>query len=310
MTGGAGFIGSNVADRLLADGHTVRVLDNMSTGRQEFNVEAIKSANFELVQGDILNEDVVDTALQDVDIVIHLAANADIRFGWMHPRRDLEQNVIMTYNILEGMRRNRVRRLLFSSTGSVYGRPTQFPTPENCEFPIQTSLYGASKASAEGFIAAYSEAGIVSATIFRFVSILGPRYSHGHVYDFVQQLRSNTSYLSVLGDGNQRKSYLHVYDCANAIASRLEEDPGFEVLNLGTNEYCTINDSVGWITDQMGLDPTIEFAGGSQGWVGDNPFIFLDISRMLATSWSPQFSIEKSVKLTVDWLLENSWVFE
>ena len=310
VTGGSGFIGSNVVDRLLAADHTVTVIDNMSTGRVEFLESAIDHPACTAVHADLLDAPAVVDVVAGHDAVIHLAANADVRFGWNHPRRDIEQNVVATQNVLEAMRTTGVRRVLFSSTGSVYGESTVFPTPEDAPFPIQTSLYGASKVSAEAVIAAYAEAGHLDATVFRFVSILGPRYSHGHVFDFVQQLREHPAHLAILGDGTQRKSYLHVDDCVAAIMNRLVATPKFEVLNLGVADSCTVAQSVSWITERLGLQPDLAFSGGARGWIGDNPFILLDASRMNACGWQPTTTIRAAVESTVDWLVQHPWVFE
>jgi len=201
VTGGAGFIGSNLVDRCLQDGHEVRVIDNFSTGQLPFLSGHQDNPNFECVTGDLRDNDLVNSAVSGSDVVVHLAANADVRHGWEDPRRDVEQNLIVTQNVLEGMRQHDVRRIIFSSTGSVYGEATQFPIPEGCPFPVQTSLYGASKVAAEGVISAYAEAGFIDAAIFRFVSILGPRYTHGHVIDFVRQLIHNPDQLTMLGNG-------------------------------------------------------------------------------------------------------------
>lgn len=308
VTGGAGFIGSNLTDVLLADGHFVKVLDNFKTGHKEFVADALSHSRFELLTGDLLDYKAVLEATVSVDAVIHLAANADVRFGWQHPRLDFEQNVVATQNVLEAMRANSVRRLLFSSTGSVYGDASTVPTPENTLFPRQTSLYGASKCAAEGIISAYSEAGFVSASVFRFVSILGPRYTHGHIIDFIRQLRSHPSTLEVLGDGNQKKSYLHVRDCINAIRLRLPTDPGFEVLNLGTKEVCSVRDSVRIVTSELGLTPQISYLGGERGWVGDSPLILLDTQRICSLGWAPAFSIREAMLSTINWIVSNEWV--
>src|SRR5579863_2568667 len=190
ITGAAGFIGSNLTDRLLQDGHTVRAIDNLSTGRLEFLEPARQWGSFELCQADLLDAQKIEPLFEGFDTVFHLAANADVRFGPDHPRRDLEQNTICTANVLEAMRIHGVKRIAFSSTGSVYGEPTVFPTPEDAPFPVQTSLYGASKLGAEGLISAYCEAFGIQGYIFRFVSILGNRYSHGHVVDFYNQLKA------------------------------------------------------------------------------------------------------------------------
>lgn len=309
VSGGAGFIGSNLVDRLLYLGYEVVVFDNFSTGRAEFLAQATGSGeNLTVLSGDLLNVGQIEEALEGVAVVVHLAANADVRFGWNHPRRDIEQNVIATQNLLETMRKREIKRFLFSSTGSVYGDAEVTPTPENAPFPAQTSLYGASKVAAEGLISAYAENGYINATVFRFVSILGPRYTHGHVIDFVAQLTRSPQRLTILGNGLQRKSYLHVSDCVGAITSRLPETPKYEVFNLGTDDFCTVRESAAWIAARMGFNPTFEFGNDVRGWVGDNPFIYLDTSRIRATSWQTTYSIKESVESTVDWLVDNPWV--
>jgi UDP-glucose 4-epimerase len=312
VTGGAGFIGSNVVDALLARGYKVHVVDNLSTGNVQFLEDAGSNNGFKLQKLDLLNLEGLSAACREVDLVVHLAANADVRFGWDHPRRDFEQNVIATQNLLEAMRKNGVQKLIFSSTGSVYGDSNVIPTPENAPFPVQTSLYGASKLSAEAMIAAYATAGHLSATVFRFVSILGPRYTHGHVIDFVAQLQQHPSVLNVLGNGQQRKSYLHVSDCVAALMLCLErsfeQSAAFKVLNLGHDDYCTVRDSATWIAECLNLHPQMVFGHEVQGWVGDNPFIHLDNSEMRGLGWAPTYSIRDSVADTVEWLMGNKWV--
>ncbi len=311
VTGAAGFIGSNLADRLLAEGHEVVGFDNFSTGLQKFLQQALAHPRFRLVRGDVLNATVLGEAMAGCDFVFHLAANADIRFGTDDPRRDLDQNTTATFNVLEAMRMNKVPRIAFSSTGSIYGEAAVIPTPEDAPFPIQTSFYGASKLGAEGFISAYAEAFGIQGFVFRFVSILGERYTHGHVFDFVKRLREDPERLRILGDGTQRKSYLHVGDCLDAMLLAINTCTAkFNVFNLGTDEYCQVTDSVGWITERLGVKPRLEFTGGDRGWVGDNPFIFLETSRIRALGWSPKLTIRQGVERTVDYLLANPWVME
>ena len=306
VTGAGGFIGSHLTDHLLRNGHTVTGIDNFSSGKREFLSEAGESDSFELCEVDLLDTRGIEPLFNGIDVVFHLAANADVRFGPDHPCRDLEQNTICTANVLEAMRKSGVKRIAFSSTGSVYGEPKIFPTPEDAPFPIQTSLYGASKVAAEGLIAAYCEAFGFQGYCFRFVSILGKRYTHGHVFDFYKQLLDHPDSLRVLGDGNQRKSYLEVGDCIGAILLALERaDARFQIFNLGTDEYCTVNESVGWICGYLGLKPKIEFTGGTRGWVGDNPFIFLDCSRIRALGWTPRLTIREGVVETVKYLMTN-----
>jgi len=308
VTGGAGFVGSNLTDSLVAAGFDVLVLDNFTTGFRR-HLEPARLAGCEVVECDCyLEPDRLRELVAGADAIVHLAANADVRFGWDHARRDLEQNVVATHNVLEAARLAGVKRLLFSSTGSVYGECAVVPTPENAPFPVQTSLYGASKAAAEAYVAAYAEAGQCAATVFRFVSLLGPRYSHGHVIDFVRQLRADPDHLHILGDGLQRKSYLHVSDCVVAMMAALERTPRFEVLNLGLDEFCTVSDSAGWICGRLGVDPTITYSGGDRGWVGDNPFIYLDTKEIRATGWEPKFGLREAVEDTVEYLISNEWL--
>jgi len=309
VTGAAGFIGSTLVDRLLADGHEVAGFDNFSTGQEEFVAGALLNPRYRLVRGDLLDLDAVGASMAGSEVVFHLAANADVRFGTDHPRRDLEQNTIATWNVLEAMRTHGVRRIAFSSTGSVYGETPIIPTPEDCPFPIQTSLYGASKVAAEGLIQAYCEGFGMQACIFRFVSIMGERYTHGHVFDFYKQLLEHPGELHVLGDGTQRKSYLYVQDCVDAILLALERAATpVSVFNLGTDEYCRVTDSIHWICERLGLDPARRFAGGDRGWIGDNPFIFLDCSRMRGLGWRPKLTIQQSVVRTVEYLQANQHI--
>jgi UDP-glucose 4-epimerase len=311
ITGAAGFIGSNLADRLLQAGHTVSGFDNFSTGQEPFLENALSSPNFRLIRGDLLDFPAIEEAAAGVEMVFHLAANADVRFGADHPRRDLEQNTVATWNVLEAMRRSGVKRIAFSSTGSIYGEARVIPTPEDCPFPVQTSLYGASKQAAEGLIQAYCETFGMQAHIFRFVSILGARYTHGHVFDFYKQLLAHPDRLEVLGNGKQRKSYLAVEDCIDAILLAIGQDSGrVNIFNLGANEYCEVNDSISWICQYLGLKPQLSYTGGDRGWIGDNPFIWLECSRMRALGWSARFSIREAVVQTLEYLQSERWLLE
>jgi UDP-glucose 4-epimerase len=243
------------------------------------------------------------------DFVFHLAANADVRFGTEHPRKDLEQNTLATFHVLEAMRQGGVRRIAFSSTGSVYGEPEVFPTPEACPFPVQTSLYGASKLAGEGLIAAYTTGFGFQGYVFRFVSILGERYTHGHVFDFYQKLLADPTQIEVLGDGRQRKSYLYVQDCIDAMLTVLDRatEP-LNIYNLGTEEYCTVDESLGWICAHLGVDPRRRYRGGTRGWVGDSPFIFLDTAKVRALGWRPKLSIRAGVLRTLSYLQSHSYL--
>jgi UDP-glucose 4-epimerase len=316
VTGAAGFIGSSLVDRLLSEGHDVIGIDNFSTGLKEFLWTAKANPRFTLIDGDLSEPSTLATVLPGSDAVFHLAANADIRGGLTHPRKDLEQNTLVTFNVLEMMREAGVKRIIFSSTAAALGEPEVFPTPETCAIPVQTSLYGASKMACEGLISSYCEGYGFEGYVFRFVSLLGPRYPHGHVFDFVRKLRLNPTRLHILGDGRQRKSYLHIEDCLDALLlicedKRTAKDTRrhFEVYHLGVPEYCSVEQSAGWISTELGLTPELEYSGGERGWIGDNPFVFLDVSKAIATGWAPKHSIEQSVRETARWLSDNSWIF-
>ena len=314
VTGGAGFIGSSLVDRLLAEGSAVVAWDDFSTGQVRFLEKAKSHPNFALVRGDNLDAAALTRAMAGCDMVFHLAANADVRFGLDHPGRDLQQNTIATFNVLEAMRANGLKRIAFSSTGSVYGEAEVIPTPETAPFPIQTSLYAASKLAGESMISAYCEGFGFEGYLFRFVSILGERYTHGHVFDFYQQLSEHPGHLDVLGDGAQRKSYLHIGDCLDAVLQVVRAGTAssarhrVQIYNLGTFEYCEVKNSIGWICERLGLQPELRFTGGQRGWVGDSPFIFLDTAKIRAIGWQPKLSIRQGVVRTVEWLMENQWV--
>lgn len=315
ITGAAGFIGSNLTDHLLAEGHEVVGWDDFSTGQERFVENARRYKSFKLMRGDNLDLEGLRSAMRGCEQVLHFAANADVRFGLEHPSKDVQQNILATFHVLEAMRHNDIRTIVFASTGSVYGESSVIPTPEDAPFPRQTSLYGASKLAGEALIDAYCEGYGFRGLIFRLVSILGERYTHGHVFDFCRQLLDHPERLEVLGDGNQRKSYLYVGDCIAAVlhAMRLRfkagAESGSEIYNLGTTEHCRVVDSIEWICRELDLDPKVCFGGGRQGWIGDNPFIFLDTTKIEKTGWHAKVRIRDGVARTVRWLQENRWVF-
>jgi UDP-glucose 4-epimerase len=310
VTGGAGFIGSNFVDRLLAGGHHVTVLDNFSTGQRDFLAQAASKPRFALVEGDLTDPAAVHKAVAGHDFVFHLAANADVRFGTHRPKRDLEQNTIATFNVLDAMRVHAVKRIAFSSTGSVYGEPDVFPTPESCPFPVQTSLYGASKLAGEGLIQAFCAGFGFQGYIFRFVSILGERYTHGHVFDFIRKLKADPHQIEVLGNGRQRKSYLYVQDCVDAVLKVIETASApVNVFNLGTAEHCDVDESLSWICGRLGVAPRRRYTGGERGWIGDSPFIFLDTAKVRSLGWRPKLTIREAVLKTVDYLAAHPELF-
>jgi UDP-glucose 4-epimerase len=311
ITGGAGFIGSTLADRLSDEGAEIVVVDDFSTGRREFVGGLLERPGTRLLEGDVLDRGLLEEAFEGCDWVFHLQANADVRHGLEHPRRDLEQNTIATSTVLEAMRAAGVTRIAFASTGSVYGEPDVFPTPEDAPFPVQTSLYAASKLAGEGLIGAYAHGFGFTGLIFRFVSVLGERYTHGHVYDFFSALRHDSTRLRVLGDGTQEKSYLYVQDCVSAVLTAVaahDDDAGVTcVYNLGTDETVVVDRSIAVITSHLGVSPSLEYTGGARGWPGDSPLIHLDCSRIRALGWVPTLTIEQSIIRTLDWLDANPY---
>jgi UDP-glucose 4-epimerase len=246
-------------------------------------------------------------------VVFHLQANADVRHGLAHPRRDVEQNTVATSNVLEAMRAHGIKLIAFSSTGSVYGEPEVFPTPEDAPFPSQTSLYAASKLAGEGMIGAYCHGLGFTGVVYRFVSVLGERYTHGHVIDFYRALKRDPTRLRILGDGRQEKSYLYVQDCVTAMLTALEHragSAGFAIYNLGTNETITVDESIATITAHMGVTPQVEKAGGRRGWPGDSPLIHLDTSKLRALGWRPELSIRGAIGRTLDWFEREPYILE
>jgi len=311
VTGCAGFIGSTLTDRLLSLGHEVVGYDNFSTGRARFLERALAHARFRLIRGELSEAGELAAAMRGCELVFHLAANADVRHGLEHPRRDLEQNTLATLQVLEAMRAAGLKHIAFTSSGAVYGDAVQVPTPEEAGFPIQTSLYGASKAAAEGLIGAYCAGLDFRAHIFRCVSVLGERYAHGHVLDFQRQLAADPLHIRVLGDGRQRKSYIYVHDCIDAMLLALERATArINILNVGTEHSCSVDESLGWICAALGVQPQVTYGGGERGWAGDSPLILLDVGRLRALGWQPRLTIREAVQATVEYLRANPWVLE
>lgn len=308
ITGCAGFIGSHLSDYCLANDHQVIGVDNFSTGFRQHLEKPLLNPNFTLAEFSLLETNLLNDALKGVDMVFHLAANADVRFGLNHPQRDLEQNTIATFNVLEGMRKNGVKRLVFTSTGAIYGNAKVIPTPEDAPFPIQTSLYGASKLACEGMMQAYHEGYGFDVSIFRLVSLMGERYSHGHVYDFCKKLLANPDSIDVLGDGLQKKSYLYVKDAINALVLPLEQSlSGLHTFNLGRDDCLTVKDSLAFICECLGVKPTCHFQDKKAGWIGDSPHILLSCEKLKALGWQANLSYPEMISRTLKFMLDNPW---
>jgi len=304
ITGGAGFIGSNLARSLLSlfPKSEIFIIDNLSTGRV-LNLPI--SARIKIIELDIKSDFRQWPVISDLDYLFHFAANADVKGGVLNREADLNENVIGTHNALEYARIVKVGHFVFASSAAVYGEPLVCPTPE--VYPtVQTSVYGASKIAGEGYIQAYSEYGDFQSTIFRFVSWLGPQYSHGVVYDFVSKLLSDPSHLFILGDGSQQKSFLDVRDGISGILSLVNHKQRCAIFNLGNTDLISVREVADIVCLRMNLaDVCYSYSGGSRGWIGDSPIVHLDISRALMHGWHPKITIKDSINATVDYLLSD-----
>ena len=247
--------------------------------------------------------------MEGVTTVFHLAANADVRGGQIDRNVDLQQNIIGTHRVLEAMKAVSAKEIVFTSSATVYGEPDRFPTPEEYA-PLQTSLYGASKLAAEAIIQAYGEYFGIRSYVFRFVSWIGERYSHGVIFDFVNKLRAKPGELEILGDGSQKKSYLHVEDGIRGIFLALEKMTALKnVINLGHVEYMNVKNLAEIVCEELGLsDVAYRYTGGPRGWLGDSPFVHLDISKLQSIGFQPRISIEEGVRRTVRYLVSNPWI--
>ncbi len=311
VSGGAGFIGSHVVDRLVQAGVSVTIYDNFSTGQEQFISHHTGNSKVRIVRADVLDSERLKKEMANCDFVFHMQANADVRGGIQITRVDLEQNTIATWNVLEAMRINNIRHIVFASSATVYGEPNIFPTPESYA-PLQTSLYGASKLACEAMIQAYSEYFGITCYIFRFVSWIGERYTHGVIFDFVKKLRDNSNMLEVLGDGKQRKSYLDVLDGVEGIFYAIEHAKELKnVFNLGHDEFMNVLDLADIIVEELGVKRVRYLTtGGERGWLGDSPFVHLDTTKLKALGWQPQVSIEQGIRNTVRYLRAHPQVLE
>ncbi len=307
VTGGAGFIGSHLVDKLMDQGHEVKVYDNLSSGKLEFIEKHLHDKRFKFVKADLLDFETLKKELEGMELVYHVAANPDVRLGAQDTRVHFEQNALATYNLLEAMRINDVRDIIFTSTSTVYGEAKIIPTPEDYGPLIPISLYGASKLAAEAFITAYAHTFGMRAVIYRFANIVGPRSTHGVIYDFIMKLRKNPQELEILGDGTQTKSYLYVEDCVNAIIFGYENmRSDVEIFNIGSEDWINVRKIADIIVEEMGLSHVkYRFTGGKRGWKGDVPKMLLSIEKIKSYGWKPKYNSEESVRLTTQHLLRE-----
>ncbi len=307
VTGGAGFIGSHMVDRLLSEGNEVTVIDNLSSGRMEVLEHHTRNPDFKFTRLDILELEKLKKAISGADIIFHFAANPDVRLGAENTKVHLEQNIIATYNLLEAMRINKQRNIVFTSTSTVYGEATALPTPEDYGPLVPISLYGASKLACEALITSYCHTFEMKSWIFRFANIVGSRSTHGIIVDFVNKLRNNPGTLEILGDGQQRKSYLHVSDCVDAILFALENSHEMaNIFNIGSNDTINATEIGEIVVEEMGLK-NVEFSytGGTRGWKGDVPKMLLSIDKLRSLGWKPAHNSRDSVVEAVRSALGN-----
>ncbi|HHF56666.1 MAG TPA: NAD-dependent epimerase/dehydratase family protein [Thermoplasmatales archaeon] len=306
VTGGAGFIGSHLIDALLSRGYEVSCIDNFSSGKREFiehNLERI-----ELYEGDLLRQQDISKAIDGCDVVFHLAANPDVRIGAINTRTHVDNGILATYNLLEEMRKKSINKIIFTSSSTVYGEASIIPTPENYGPLIPISLYGAAKLAAEALISSYCHTFDMEAIIYRFANVVGPRSTHGVIYDFIKKLRKNPQELEILGDGKQRKSYLYVDDCIDAMLFGMEKaKEKVEIFNIGSEDWVEVKEIADIVSEEMGLKPEYRFTGGidGRGWKGDVKFMRLDISKLKNMGWKPKHSSREAIRLTAKWLIDE-----
>ena len=297
ITGGAGFIGSFVVDRL-AKRNAVTVYDNLSTGREEFISPHLGEPYFKFVKADLLDFGTLFREMKDHESVWHIAANPDIRKGTASTRVDLEQNTLATYNALESARRCDIKSFVFSSTSTVYGRAKTVPTPEDAGPCLPISLYGASKLACEGLVSAYAELYGIKSWIYRFANIVGHRSTHGIIFDMVEKLNKDRRTLEVLGDGKQRKSYLLVEECVDAMVFGFKHAKDrLNYFNLGAADQITVKRIIDIIVEEAKLKNTkIRYTGGESGWKGDVPRFLLDVKKMAKLGWKAKHTSEEAIR--------------
>lgn len=306
VTGGAGCIGSDLAAALIARGDEVTVVDNLSSGKMEHIGPLLERPEFAFIEGDLQDFNLVCRLCQDMDMIWHLAANPDVKFTDGDPTdKDLRQNTICTYNVLEGMRRAGVKRLAFSSTSAVYGVSPVQPIPESAFFPQPISLYGATKLSCESLISAFQNLFDFRCWIFRFANIVGPKVrAKGRtvVGDFILRLQENPRKLKILGNGKQAKSYLLSEECIDAMLFVVDRAPGpLSVYNLGCDDWLEVTRIADLVVSAMGLkDVAYEFTGGEGGWPGDVPRFRLDVAKLNQLGWKARHTSAEAVKMAID----------
>ncbi len=301
ITGGAGFIGSNMVEKLI-ETNNITVIDNLNNHvGDKFIKKFNANKNFNFINDDILKTDL--EKIKNIDIVIHFSANSDVRYGSDDPMKDFDNNVVVTQKILEYMRKMEVNEILFASSSTVYGEAKIMPTPENYGPYMPISSYGASKMANEGFITAYSHYYGIKGSIFRFANIVGKNSTHGVIYDFINKLNKNKNELEILGDGTQEKSYMHVIDCVNSMIFIHEKLDKTDIINLGNEETTSVKKIADYVVNGLGLkNVEYKFTGGinGRGWVGDVKKTFLDIQKLKNLGWKSKYTSDEAVKTAVE----------
>ena len=307
VTGGAGFIGSHLVDRLVARGDKVLVVDNLSSGVLDFIKDHIENGKVEFSNTDLKDLDALKPLMHGVDIVYHLAANPDIRLGTRITDTDLNEGTIATYNVLESMRLAGVKKIAFASSSVVYGEDAPMPTPEDHGPCLPISLYGASKQAGEGLIGAWVGTFGLQAWIFRFANIIGERGTHGVIFDFIHKLKKDPSRLEVLGNGLQEKSYMEVGDCVDAMLHVISNtNESINLYNLGSNDTCSVRNIAAIVVNETGCtDASIEYTGGDRGWAGDIPKAMLAINRLIDLGFKVNYDSEEAVAHTARVLIQE-----
>ncbi|MBE5728185.1 NAD-dependent epimerase/dehydratase family protein [Candidatus Parvarchaeota archaeon] len=304
VTGGAGFIGSSLVDKLMLLDYRVKVIDNLSSGRKENINYHLNRDSFEFIEADLLKDD-ISQYFEGVDEVWHLAANPNVKSGLSNTKDMIDQNILVTYNVLEAMRKNNVKKINFTSSSVVYGEAKTIPTPENYSPLMPISLYGASKLASEALISAYSSSFGIKGTIFRLANVVGPRSDHGVIHDFVMKLDENKNTLNILGDGNQKKSYIYVDDCVEAMVLASNSEKDVDVFNVGSNDYISVKEIAETVSKAMGLQPVFEFGSEDRGWKGDVPVMLLATDKIKSLGWKLNYNSLEAVKLTAEKMISS-----
>ena len=307
VTGGAGFIGSHLVDKLIDKGNIVTVYDNLSSGKKQYIKQHLENNNFSFIQADLLDLKQVKKEIKGHDVVFHIAANPHVRLGEKQTDLDLKYETIATYNVLESIRVNNIKKIIFSSSSAVYGETPEISLTETYGPTLPISLYGAGKLASEGLISAFCGTFDLQAWIYRFANVVGTRGTHGVIVDFIEKLKKNPKELEILGDGKQCKPYLHVSDCVEGIIFGLEHSHDkINLLNIGCKTNTTVTKIAEMVVEEMGLnDVSFKYTGGKRGWKGDVPRFQLDAGKMNKLGWNERYTSDEAVKKAIKEILNN-----